>query len=285
MDTEKFFLRWNEFEENIRQSFKVLRDEGKLFDVTLATDDGYQIQAHRVILCAGSNFFSDIFGKCNQTNMLVYLKGVRRAELLNIADFLYDGKTSVAQNELNAFLETAQELKLKGLQNEDNVYEKINIIEASEVKLESRLIKTNVDNYVAFLDDENDSLAVQQFVAKQEAEKPHPLFDNDLDLESRLEELIEKSVNNWQCRICSKTFNTKRNMIQHSEIHVEGITHSCNVCMKTFSTKHSLRVHMSKIHSNLYFCGVCGKRNMNKMHVQTHKSKNECPGVPQEQLA
>ena len=53
MDTEKFFLRWNEFEDNIRHSFKALRHENRLLDVTLATDDGYQIQAHKVILSAG----------------------------------------------------------------------------------------------------------------------------------------------------------------------------------------------------------------------------------------
>ena len=46
MHSEKYCLNWNEFEENIRDSFKWFRREGKLFDVTLASDDGHQIQAH-----------------------------------------------------------------------------------------------------------------------------------------------------------------------------------------------------------------------------------------------
>ena len=56
---EKYCLKWNEFEANIRESFKKLRDEQRLFDVTLATDDGKIIPAHKMILSAGSNFFND----------------------------------------------------------------------------------------------------------------------------------------------------------------------------------------------------------------------------------
>ena len=37
---DKYCLKWNEFEANIRESFKTLREEERFFDVTLATDDG-----------------------------------------------------------------------------------------------------------------------------------------------------------------------------------------------------------------------------------------------------
>ena len=69
-----YCLKWNELERNIRNSFKLFRSEGKLFDVTLSSDDGHQIQAHKIILSAGSDFFRNIFSQCNQNNMLVYLK-------------------------------------------------------------------------------------------------------------------------------------------------------------------------------------------------------------------
>ena len=88
MDSEKFCLSWSEFEQNIRLSFKSLKEEQKLCDVTLATDDGYQILAHKVILSSGSDFFSDIFSKCSQPNMLVFLKGIAREEMEHITNFL-----------------------------------------------------------------------------------------------------------------------------------------------------------------------------------------------------
>ena len=43
---DKYCLKWTEFEANIRESFRKLREEQRLFDVTLVTDDGNQIQAH-----------------------------------------------------------------------------------------------------------------------------------------------------------------------------------------------------------------------------------------------
>ena len=112
---EKFCLKWNEFEANIRESFRNLREEERLFDVTLATDDGQHIKAHKMILAAGSDFFSDIFLKTDHNNMLIYLKGISSAELENITDFLYNGEANIAQGELTQFLETAQELQVKGL--------------------------------------------------------------------------------------------------------------------------------------------------------------------------
>merc|ERR1719334_245782 len=113
----KFSLTWNEFEQNIRVSFKALREEQKLIDVVLATDDGHQIQAHKVILSSGSDFFSDIFSKFHKPDMFVYFKGIARNDLENITNFLYNGETFVSQQELPTFLENAQELKVKGLKN------------------------------------------------------------------------------------------------------------------------------------------------------------------------
>ena len=70
MDMDKFCLNWNGYDANIKEYFSKLRDDQIYFDVTLATDDGRHIQAHRLILSAASNFFSDIFMKNNHNNML-----------------------------------------------------------------------------------------------------------------------------------------------------------------------------------------------------------------------
>ena len=50
----KYSLRWNEFESNIRESFKKLRDEQNNFDVTLATEDDHEIKAHKIVLSSVS---------------------------------------------------------------------------------------------------------------------------------------------------------------------------------------------------------------------------------------
>jgi hypothetical protein len=59
--SEKFCLRWNDFESNISVAFRELRDEKDFFDCTLACDDS-QIQAHKVgmfitVMCCVSSGF------------------------------------------------------------------------------------------------------------------------------------------------------------------------------------------------------------------------------------
>merc|ERR1712129_611692 len=112
---EKFCLKWNEFEANIRDSFKILKEEERLFDVTLATDDGQHMQAHKMVLSVGSHFFNDVFLKTNHSNMLIYLKGISSAELEPVVDFLYNGEAFFSEDYLTTFLGTAKELQIKGL--------------------------------------------------------------------------------------------------------------------------------------------------------------------------
>merc|ERR1719427_1860944 len=115
---DKFCLNWNGYDANIRDSLKKLREDHRLFDVTLVTDDGQYIQAHKIILSAGSNFFSDIFMKTNHSNMLEYLKGISSDKLEPVIDFIYNGEVFITQEQLKVFIETGKELQVKGLEGE-----------------------------------------------------------------------------------------------------------------------------------------------------------------------
>ena len=110
---ERFCLRWSDFETNVRESFRQLWENKNNCDVTIATDDGYHIQAHKVVLSTGSKFFSNIFMKTIHPSPFIYLKGVKGVDLEYIVDFLYNGEALIAQEELENFLETAHELQVK----------------------------------------------------------------------------------------------------------------------------------------------------------------------------
>merc|ERR1712168_955290 len=114
METEKFCLKWNDFEANIRTAFRELREDKDFFDVTLACDDD-QIQAHKVILSACSPFFRTILRRNRHEHPLLFLKGVEYLDLVSVLNFMYHGEVNVAQEELNSFLAVAEELKVKGL--------------------------------------------------------------------------------------------------------------------------------------------------------------------------
>jgi len=115
MGTEKFCLRWNDFESNISSAFRDLRDDKDFFDLTLACENDEKVQAHKVILAACSPFFHHVLRHNPHHHPLLYLKGIRHTDLLSVLSFMYHGEVNVAQEELNSFLAVAEELKIKGL--------------------------------------------------------------------------------------------------------------------------------------------------------------------------
>merc|ERR1719328_223783 len=114
MSSEKFCLRWNDFESNISVAFRELREEKDFFDVTLACDDS-QVSAHKVILSACSPFFRNILRRNPHQHPLLYLKNVKFSDLQSVLNFMYQGEVNVAQEELNSFLAVAEDLRVKGL--------------------------------------------------------------------------------------------------------------------------------------------------------------------------
>eukprot|EP00096_Caligus_rogercresseyi_P002608 TRINITY_DN147_c0_g1_i13.p1 TRINITY_DN147_c0_g1~~TRINITY_DN147_c0_g1_i13.p1 ORF type:complete len:319 (+),score=92.34 TRINITY_DN147_c0_g1_i13:361-1317(+) len=115
MGSDNFCLRWNDFESNVSSSFRELREEKDLFDVTLVTDSEKEFKAHKVILSACSSFFKGVLRRMGSPSPLIYLRGIGASELAAILDFMYNGEVNVAQEELNSFLSVAEDLRIKGL--------------------------------------------------------------------------------------------------------------------------------------------------------------------------
>ena len=84
-------------------------------DVTLACEDGNQVEAHKVILAASSPFFHNPLRRNNHPHPLIYMRGMKSEDLVAIVDFLYCGEANVFQENLDSFLAIAEELQLKGL--------------------------------------------------------------------------------------------------------------------------------------------------------------------------
>ena len=207
----------------------MIREDQRLFDVTLVTDDGQHLQAHKIILSAGSQFFSNIFLKSNQTNMLIYLKGINSVQLEHILDFLYIGEASVGQAELKEFLKTGKDLGVKsfeayeldvgGSEKEDperNINEK-------EDMYEHRENVTRENNACDALQPPVEHCFSSDVTFKfKEAKETKSQMNsyNDLDLE-----IIEKSDGVWKCKVCGKVTPKKTNIQCHAESHIEGISH------------------------------------------------------------
>ena len=124
-ETDKFCLRWNDFESNLSAAFQSVREEKELYDVTVACDGGGEFQAHRLVLSACSQVLRQVICRKsqlggNQHQQVIYLRGVNSRDLKFILSFMYLGEVSIAQDHLNSFLAVAEDLQVKGLTQEKN---------------------------------------------------------------------------------------------------------------------------------------------------------------------
>ena len=95
--------------------------------MTLACEDGQQIEAHKVVLSSSSPFFGKLLNKNKHPHPLVFMRGFKFEDLSAVVDFLYVGEANVYQENLDSFLAIAEELRLKGLMGQvENVEKKTN---------------------------------------------------------------------------------------------------------------------------------------------------------------
>ena len=111
---EKLCLQWNDFRENVSSAFGDLREDKEFTDVTLACEDGQQVEAHKVVLIASSPFFLNILKRNKHSHPLIYMR-VKFENLTTMIDFFHHGGANVFQENLDPFLALAEELQLKGL--------------------------------------------------------------------------------------------------------------------------------------------------------------------------
>ena len=123
MDQDQLLLSWDDFEKMIQATFKDLLGETEFTDVTLATEDDKQINAHKVILSSCSLFFRNILRKYPGKNPILYLKDIKYEALQKILVFMYVGRCEIEQSELSRFLSTAKSLKIKGLDGIEGLLE------------------------------------------------------------------------------------------------------------------------------------------------------------------
>ena len=271
-DSENFCLKWNDFVDNVTSSFGQLRTDKDFSDVTLASGDGNQIKAHRLVLASGSLVFKGLLTQNSATNPVIFMRGVKREQLNSIVDFLYLGEINIHQDDLNEFLALAEDLQLKGLtenskqametskhseakRESGNSFKEGNmpIIKHTRKKLSGDNQKRQDENIVmASGKDASNILSVMEDFTTEKAGKSGVTFKDGNDaLESEISKLlsrVEGTSNKWACLSCGK-IDQKINIKKHIEgHHIERRDHSCNFCGQTFRSRNALQKHASINH-------------------------------------
>ena len=266
--SEKFCLKWNDFQTNTSSTFAHLRNDNDFADVTLITEDEQQIEVHKVVISAASPFFSNILKKIKHSHPLLYMKGMRTNDLSAILDFMYYGEVNLFQEDLDKFLSLADEIKLRGLSGEASVRDEYEEENSKYTPEPSAFIETTpvpkpiVKESTETIFKEKIPLmaVIDNFDLKYETpENKISTFKEDKlnierveDLDKTIKSVMYKQIDGtWKCTLCGKIppSGKKHDLMKHVEArHTSGISHPCNICGNSFRLKRKLIEHISKMH-------------------------------------
>jgi len=272
-EEEKLCLKWNDFQENAISAFGTLREDREFADVTLACEDGQQVEAHKVILASSSPFFLNLLRRNKHPHPLIYMRGLKSEDLITLIDFLYYGEANVYQENLDSFLAVTEELQLKGLINNKPTEEETS---APIIPKTKRRLLPKVEIKTLYKQDEaneptfkpTNSVGWSNTESDQSSEDPKEgtvavtdfTVAADLqDLDEQIKSVMEVSENilggvygNRKaiiCKACGKE-GVYSNIKKHIEsIHLGGLTHTCNICGKTSRSRSGLYHHKAREHN------------------------------------
>ena len=280
---EKLYLQWNDFKENVNSAFGRLRDDKEFTDVTLAFEDGEQMEAHRVILAISSPLFENILQRSKHPHPLIYLAGFKSEDMMAILDFVYFGEAKVDQENT---LETAFPDQIGGaLQALEDKAKSMMERGKNTIKMENesrqnlpfaKCVETVAEKLKPITGPGQTSSDVEKLLNKTQAEQKdvsnapttntREIVSRELaipDLEETVKSMMEKSDNvliraliqpngkrkqtkAFVCKVCRKE-GLSHHIKDHIEVyHLEGITIPCDNCENYFSTRHNLRNHKAK---------------------------------------
>ena len=225
MAGEQMNLSWNKFSETAEKAFRDLGSSGDFSDVTLAGADGELVEAHRVILSSCSPVLRMILLKISNNQPLLYMKGMNIEEISLLLKFVYTGEVTLEKENLDRFLETANELQIAGL-----------VKSAVRDIAESNIVEDE-DNL------EEESL-------KSDNSKGPVKLETEFDF---LDYKSKKATSTYQritCEYpgCEKEFSKKGKLRAHSRAIHEGIRHSCLSCSYETGFPSNLKRHNQKAH-------------------------------------
>ena len=246
--SETLCLKWDDFKDGITSSFADLRKGRDLTDVTLACEDGQQLEAHKVILAASSPFFLDLLKKNRHPHPLIYMRGFKSEMLSAILDFLYFGEANVLEENLDSFLGLADELTLTGLTGTDRCKE------GSAAQIEPNLKKASLKKEKL---QQSEKYFGNEYLIPTEPNTVVALDNNtsNANLDEKIKSMMTtadvRSSDGHKlstCNICGKEAPSNK-MPSHIEAkHITGVSHSCNICGKTSRSREALRKHKHTYH-------------------------------------
>ena len=245
--SEKFCLKWNDFQTNVTNSFKQLRKSDDFYDVTLVSDDKQQVSAHKIVLASSSEYFKDVLKNNKHSHPLLCLNGVNSQELNFVLDYMYNGEVQIYQEHLDGFLEIAQRFQVEGLMQKEGGQSEVDsklknepFSERTEVYQDEKSSDLQLVNKV--YDNARNSNPREKIISLHSSD-----FNSIEEVDQQIETMIERQLDgNYRCQPCGRISNKRSNAKEHAETHIDGMSFPCQYCDKSFRSRPSHRDHVSK---------------------------------------
>jgi len=295
---QMFKFTWGPHNQNTKEHFQHLYETHRFSDVTLVTEDQYDLKSHRILLCKSSVIFDKMLNNSLIQNPYIFLRGIKKDEIEKILQFIYMGEVTVKEDKIKEFLSVARDLKIQGIEEEgDYSKSQISTIEdtISEVTfvpeddpIEESISKKIDHNSVGPVSDQgkNNSELSTEFEFKNDVNKSD---DNQINLEStdkkdkknpaqmdvkELNQFITKTSNsNWSCNLCDKVLSSKFGMQTHIQAKHNGVKYSCEQCDYQAGQMGQVKLHVRTKHDGItikYKCEQCDFRSEKMYHLKTH---------------
>ena len=234
--SDKLSLQWKDYQKDVNSQFGKLRESEDLTDVTLVCKNGQKFAAHKIILASSSPFFWNLLTSNDHSHPLIYMRGSRSEDVLALLDFLYQGEANVFQENINSFLELAEELQLSGLnQTKEEIMSQIDPVKKGRPKKYFKKAKS----YPRYESSDKDSKFIEgleKTIAITKESEGIELQELDQQINSMMkfsQVKVEGQGRMRICKVCGKE-GQRSNIMDHIEAHhITGFSHDCGICGKT----------------------------------------------------
>ena len=256
-------------------------------DITLATADDKQIQAHKIILSSFSPLFKNIILKNPHQKPLIYLKDIEYSELSLVMELIYLGQCQLNSDYLERVLTCAKDLHIVGL--DDHNFE----TQFSETAFKVEVVKDvkEFKKIEKYEDNEHFERALDSKVNTENEDDSKLIEANGQAGQLQTSHKIDyksSQKSTTECPRCTKKFKMIGNLLNHVKncqiinetIHGQVILR-CHICTKVVQSHTSLNNHIITYHRKRFIsCTLCPiqKRTDNGLakHMKFAHEKREC---------
>ena len=285
MGTQSLKIDWDNFPNQVANTFRDIYRNDKFFDVTLVSEDLREVKAHRIVISSCSSALRRILYKLDYPNPVLYLRGIKHHHLEAVLEFLYLGSVTVSQSELKEILDVAKQLNIHQLtacqtessEGQRDVPGMRKVSRGKQTDIELFSSEESKEDEGGDNDEDMDYYNVKDDCEVEEGEE----YLNST-IKTSNSDYEDDETKEFPCRRCDLTFYSYLELQVHKKSAHPGNKFPCPQCQYVAGSSADRKKHIENIHERKkHPCPLCdfeaSSKSYLKVHLETHEGvKYEC---------